>query len=105
MIDKLTWLQMINSALKLSLGTFGEGSEYYLLHYHDDVAIFKVNCNDERYFKTALATYISTEEYLGVSMVLNVLQSVKTIKDMEVSESDSIWFNKLVEKEEEEEEG
>lgn len=101
-LDKITWLQIINSALKRSHGVFGEAIEYDVLHNDGLDSIIKVNYIDRQVFSTAMTSYISSDELVGVPLVFMIEQQQGKLSDITVPDEDLLWFKKLVEFEEKE---
>lgn len=98
-VDKVTWLQMLNTALKRSHGVFGEAIEYELLYVDNLDTIAKVSVNDTDILTTAISTYIASDELVGTSLIINVLEQSNNLSGLTVHEDDRIWFKKLVESE------
>lgn len=100
-IDQMTWRQWLNNALKRTHGLFGESIEYHFLNQDDKIAYFKVRYVDSETFATAIATYTSTDELVGAPLVVNILQQVKKLEKLDISEDDKIWLKNRIEEEKE----
>ncbi|SCU91300.1 LADA_0F09164g1_1 [Lachancea dasiensis] len=95
-IDEITWRQFLNNALKKSHGVFGEGCEYYLVHQHKHLAYVKVFWKDTDIFSSALSTFISTSELVGVPMILLIRQITRAVRELEVEEDDRLWHKRAI---------
>ncbi|CDO94659.1 unnamed protein product [Kluyveromyces dobzhanskii CBS 2104] len=100
-VDKVTWLQMISTALKKSHGVFGEAIEYKVLYIDNLDAITKVSKNDADIFSTAITSFISGDELVGTPLVINIIQICTKLSGLTVHHDDMLWFKKLVETEQE----
>ncbi|KAL3231479.1 Ribonucleases P/MRP protein subunit POP8 [Nakaseomyces bracarensis] len=98
-IDEITWKQCISNALKRAHGIFGEQIELYWLRIDDKMAFVKVGYTDKETFKTAIATYVSSSDYVGTPLVISIEQESWNIRTIKVSEEDQLWLNKLIEEE------
>lgn len=97
----MTWRQWLNHALKRSHGLFGESIEYHLLNEDDNIAYFKVRKVDSETFATAIATYTSSDELVGVPLVVCIVQQVKKLEDLHITEDDKIWLKRCIEEDRE----
>lgn len=97
MLDLITWKQLINNALKRSYGIFGEGIEYFFLNQDDKIAYLKVSHLDKDQFSSAVSTYISSDSLVGVPMTITILQEESTLTELQITDDDKLWFNKVVE--------
>ena len=98
----MTWKQWLNNALNRSHGVFGEAMEYSFINQDDKIAYCKVNHNDKELFTSAVTTYISNDELLGLPLVVTILQETPDLKLLQVTEDDKLWHKKVIEEEEEE---
>lgn len=95
----MTWRQVIINALKRSHGIFGEGIEFDFLSVQGNRAFVKVGYEDRAQFSSALSTYISSEELIGVPLVVHILQECTKLERMKVGEDDELWFKRSLEEE------
>lgn len=98
----MTWKQWLNNALNRSHGVFGEAMEYLFINQDDKIAYCKVNHNDKELFTSAVTTYISNDELLGLPLVVTILQETPDLKLLQVTEDDKLWHKKVIEEEKEE---
>lgn len=92
---------MVNSALKRSHGVFGEATEYEILHLDNRNVVLKVNYHDREILSTALTTYISNEELIGIPLVINLLQETVSLTKLDIDKDDRLWFKNLIAEEQE----
>lgn len=93
--DEMTWRQWINNALKRSYGIFGEGIEYYIVKHDNSQLFVKVSKSDKDTFSQSIATYVSSDELVGKSLIVSIL--VETTNPYKLSEDndDKLWLGKL----------
>lgn len=96
-LDLMTWKQLINNALKRTHGIFGEGIEYFFLNQDDKVAYLRTSHLDKDVFSSAITTYISSDSLVGVPMTITILQEESSLKKLQITDDDKLWFNKAVE--------
>ena len=86
----------MNNALRKSHGLFGEGCEYYFLNQHNHVAYVKVFRKDASAFSSAVTTFVSSEQLVGIPLVALIIQNSDSLTDMSVEDDDKIWFRKVI---------
>ncbi|CUS21195.1 LAQU0S02e08218g1_1 [Lachancea quebecensis] len=95
----MTWRQFINNALRKSHGIFGEGCEFYFINQQNATAYIKVFFKDADKFSSAVSTFISDEELVGLPLVAHIIQTTKVLGCLQVENSDLIWLKKAIREE------
>lgn len=99
-IDRVTWIQWINSALRRSHGLFGEGCEYVIMNEDDKIAYVRVNHRDSDMFASAISVFTSSEELVGHQLTCSIIQQTPLVQDLKISDDDELWLKKELEENE-----
>ena len=93
--DEMTWRQWINNALKRSYGIFGEGIEYYIVKHDNSQLFVKVSKSDKDTFSQSIATYVSSDELVGKSLIVSILVETTNPHKLSEDNDDKLWLGKL----------
>lgn len=96
LIDNMTWRQLINNALRRSHGLFGEATDYHIINQEDKVAYVRIRYTDKDMFSSGISTYISSDELVGVPLVVNILQETPNLEQLDVHEDDTLWLRRSI---------
>lgn len=92
----MTWRQLINNALRRSHGLFGEATDYHIINQEDKVAYVRIRYTDKDMFSSGISTYISSDELVGVPLVVNILQETPNLEQLDVHEDDILWLRRSI---------
>lgn len=95
-IDEVSWKYVIKNALTSSHGLFGEASDYLFLYQNDKIAYIKVNYTQRIEFSSAISSYISSGELMGVPLVVNIIQETPRLQDLKFEDDEKAQVKDII---------